>query len=237
MTNKQLRTHIGAVVRMADMEQDGKRIIGRAITYNSLSRDLGGFRETVAPGSMADSIRGGLVCALVNHDTSQPLGDQAAGTLRLHDGPEGLDVEIDTPDTSYARDAIAVMRQRGGTGTGMSFGFNPVDVGWDKVNGQNVATIRKAELGEVSVLTGMPPAYAATSAALRSLDAQGDVDLGERYGIDLDKLAAVFLSIRAGLPLSSDETQIMQQARSLFSHVRRPLIEAAEVRANYLFLD
>jgi HK97 family phage prohead protease len=237
MTNKQLRTQVGAVVRMADMEQDGKTIIGRAITYNSLSRPLGGFVERFAPGSVADSIRGGIVCALLNHDTSQPIGDQTAGTLRLTDSAAGLDVEIDTPDTSYARDAIAIMRQRGGSGTGMSFGFNPQDVEWNREDGQIVATVRQAQLGEVSVLTGMPPAYAATSAALRSLDGQGDVDIANRYGIDLDKLAAVFLAIRAGLPLTSDEQQIMQRARSLFADVRRPLLQAADERARQLFLD
>jgi HK97 family phage prohead protease len=240
MKNLQLRSQIGATVRMDDVQQDGKKIVGRAIVYNSLSRDLGGFVERFLPGAVADSVARGIVCALVNHDTSQPIGDQQAGTLRLIDGSAGLDCEITLPDTSYARDAVAVMQQRGGTGTGMSFGFNidgPDDVAWLKENGQNVAEIRKAQLGEVSILTGMPPAYAATSAVLRSLDHQGEIDLAERYGVDLDQLAAVFTSIKRGLILSDAEQKTMQKARSLFAKVRRPLLEAAEDRASKVLLD
>jgi HK97 family phage prohead protease len=235
---KQIRSYGTATLRMDGVEQVGAKIVGRVIPYMTLSRDLGGFVERFLPGSVTDSVNSNLVCALVNHDTSQPLGDQTAGTLRLIDSSSGLDCEITTPDTSYARDAVAIMKQRGGTGTGMSFGFNvdPNNINFLKENNLNVAEIRKADLGEVSVLTGMPPAYAATSCALRSLDQQGEIDLAERYDIDLDKLAAVFLSIKRGLLLSDAEEHTMQKARSLFASVKRPLLEAAEHRASQLLL-
>jgi HK97 family phage prohead protease len=233
MKPQQRRHYTTANVRLMDPEQDGKKIVGRVIPYNMLSRDLGGFVERFLPGSVAASVAGNLVCALVNHDTSQPLGDQTARTLRLIDGSTGLDCEIDMPDTSYARDAAAVMKERGGTGTGMSFGFNvnADGVNWAKENGLNVAEIRDADLGEVSILTGMPPAYAATSCALRSLMDQEEINLADRYGVDLDKLASVFTALKRGLPLTDIEEQTMQQARGLFATARRPLLEAAIKRA------
>jgi HK97 family phage prohead protease len=236
MRKFQLRNQIGASIRLADAATDGRNIVGRAIVYSSISRDLGGFVERFLPGSVADSVRGGLVCALLNHDTSQPIGDQAAGTLRLIDSAGGLDCEIRMPDASYANDALAVMKQRGGNGTGMSFGFNPIDVNWTREDGRNVAEIRKADLGEVSVLTGMPPAYAATSCAIRSLHQQGEIDWVERYGVDLDALAAVFISLKRGLPLTEIEERTMQQARGLFASARRPLLEAAAERAKQLLV-
>lgn len=221
------RSYSAAQVRVAP---DGKRFVGLAIPFNSLSRDLGGFVERFMPGSVTDSIRSGEVVALLNHNLSQTLGTQRAGTLRMTEDAEGVHVEIDAPDTTYANDARALMAR--GDGTGMSFGFSPVDVQWKKENGMNVAEVHRAELGEVSVLTGPPPAYRATSIALRSGPGQS-----EDYGIDIDKLSAVFISIKKGLPLSADETQIIKQARSLFAHVRRPLMEQAEQRAMKTLLD
>lgn len=235
----QLRHHPLATVRFANAEQDGKSIVGTAIPYGSLSRNLGGFVERFMPGSVSDSVAGGLLCALLNHDTSQPLGDQKAGTLRLHDSSAGLEYDIQTPDTTYAKDALAIMKQRGGAGTGASFGFDPVTVAWSKESGQNVAEVRKARLGEISVLTGMPPAYANTTSSVRSLvtaDDQGEIDILDRYGIDLNLLASAFTALKRGLPLTTQEEQTTQQARNLFATARRPILEAANQRAQSLLL-
>lgn len=228
---KALRHYQGAQIRIAP-DSDGKKLIGLAIPYNSLSRDLGGFQERFMPGSVSDSVKGGNICAVLNHNLSQSLGTQQSGSLRLFDKADGLYVEIDVPDTSYARDAMALIKR--GDGTGMSCGFNPVDTKWIKESGTNIAEVRRAELGEVSVLTGPPPAYEATSIAVRS--AEQSVDLAEYYGIDFERLASVFVAIKKGLPLTDAETQVMQQARCLFADVRKPLLEAAEKLAASVLL-
>lgn len=236
MKKLQYRYQDNATIRLADPTQDGKKIVGRAIVYGTLSRDLGGFQERIAPGAFKDSISQGLVCALVNHDTSQPLGDMQAKTLRLVDSSAGLDIEIDTPDTSYARDAVAIMKQRGGTGTGMSFGFCPTTTNWTKENDTNISEVIAGELGEVSVLTGMPPAYAETSCAVRSLMDQGEIDQVERYGIDIDKVAKLFVAIKNGLPLDSNEQDALENALRCFKKIKRPALSEAIERASKLQL-
>jgi HK97 family phage prohead protease len=217
----QLRSQIGATIT-----SENNKLVGRAIVWNSLSQDLGGFKERFLPGSVTDSVRGGQIAALFNHDTSKPLATQTNGTLRLLEDSEGLQVEIDLPDTSYANDLRSLMKR--GDGTGMSFGFSPIDVNWVKENGINIAEVRKAELGEVSPLLGVQPAYQATSIALRSLNDE-QIDYVDTYGIDVDQLAGVFISIKKGFQLSDKERDLMQQARSLFalSKYPKPALQAA----------
>jgi len=93
-------------------ESTGKKTIrGYAAKYNSLSNDLGGFREMLAPGCFAgcmqDDVRG-----LLNHDPSLILGRTKAGTMRVSDTADGLIYEIDLPDTTLAND-LAVSMTRG----------------------------------------------------------------------------------------------------------------------------
>src|SRR5215472_14800837 len=66
-------------------------IMGFAAKYNVLSKDLGGFREKIAPGTFNRSLREGAdVMCLFNHDPSRPLGRTTNGTLRLEEKSEGL---------------------------------------------------------------------------------------------------------------------------------------------------
>src|SRR5579859_3361676 len=64
---------------------------GYAARYNSLSKNLGGFRETIANGAFARSIRQNAnVVALFNHDSSQILGRTKSGTLQISEDSNGL---------------------------------------------------------------------------------------------------------------------------------------------------
>lgn len=234
MGKLQRRFSLAPAIRLDGAEAEGKKLIGRAIVWNSLSRDLGGFVERFQPGSVTESVRGGIVCALLNHDTSKPLGNQQNGTLRLVEDSQGLNYEIDLPDTSYARDAASMIAR--GDGTGTSFAFNPTETLWSVENGQVVADVVRADLGEISPLVGVPPAYPASSLAMRSGIDGEQIDYADRYGIDIDKLAAVFIRIKRGFALTPSEEQTMHEARRLFAAVKRPLLEQAENRASQLLM-
>jgi HK97 family phage prohead protease len=67
------------------------QISGIAASYNTLSANLGGFKEKIAPGAFSRSLRTGAdVKCLFNHDASKICGRTGNGTLVLTDSPEGL---------------------------------------------------------------------------------------------------------------------------------------------------
>src|SRR5262245_2558056 len=103
---------------------DGERplIVGYAAVFESLSEDLGGFRERIRPDAFTRSLQEGAdVRALVDHDPSRVLGRNKAGTLRLRTDTRGLLVEIDPPNTTAGRDIVESIRR--GDVDGMSFAF------------------------------------------------------------------------------------------------------------------
>lgn len=148
---------------------DAKPIIrGHAAVFNSLSEDLGGFREQIAPGAFDEAIEKDDVRALFNHNPDHILGRNVAKTLRLKSDARGLAIEIDPPDTQIARDLIVSMKR--GDVTQMSFGFTirPNGQDWAKDDsGVYVRTIKRVRLYDISPVTY--PAYPQTDVAVRSL--------------------------------------------------------------------
>lgn len=151
----------------AEVREDGEgmHFRGYAAVFNSDSEPLP-FIETIAPGAfrktLAESKRD--IRMYLNHNTDLILGRRRAGTLRLKEDRQGLVVDADLPDTTYARD-LSVSMKRGDVDE-MSFGFT-VPEGKDEWEG-NRRRLREISLFEVSVVTGFP-AYTATSAHVRKL--------------------------------------------------------------------
>lgn len=166
---------------MADIEQrviqatelevrrldDGRPTLrGFAAMYNSLSEDLGGFREVIAPGAFRAAFSEDAdVKAFWNHNSDYVLGRTTSGTLRLIDDERGLMIEIDPP-ASAANFIEAVTR---GDVSQMSFGFAVAENG-DSVeitdDGTVLRTLREVDLFEVSPVA--MPAYPATSISART---------------------------------------------------------------------
>ncbi len=124
--------------------------------------------ERIIPGAFNDSIAADDVRALFNHEPNMVLGRNRAGTLRMVEDSHGLSVEIDMPDTSYARDLLVSMRR--GDVSQMSFAFTIPKGGqsWQKnEDGSNTRTLSKVQLFDVSPVTY--PAYPQTDCAVRSL--------------------------------------------------------------------
>lgn len=138
-------------------------IVGYAAVFNSMSEDLGGFREVIAPGAFADSL-GGDVRALWSHDPAIVLGRTTAGTLRIAEDRKGLRVEIKPPSSA----AGYVESIRRGDVSQMSFGFTVEKDDWTRAqDGTTVRTLQRVNLKEVSPVAF--PAYQASSVAVRGL--------------------------------------------------------------------
>jgi len=149
---------------------DGKpaKICGHAANFNSMSQDLGGFTERIAPGAFAKTLLDADVRALWNHDANIVLGRNKSGTLRMVEDSIGLYYECDTPDTQMVRDMVVSPIMRGDV-TQCSFGFYTIADKWDNIDGQIVRTLLEVELLDVSPVTY--PAYNSTDVAMRSMQA------------------------------------------------------------------
>jgi HK97 family phage prohead protease len=154
------------------VEGDEKpKIVGYAAKFNTLSEEMGGFREKIAPGAFKDALRVSDVRALFNHDPNIVLGRNKAGTLELIEDEIGLRYEITPPDTQTAKDILESIKR--GDVTQSSFAFTMLPGGiaqWeDKPDGSSIRTIIKvAELFDVSPVTY--PAYPDTESGIRSAE-------------------------------------------------------------------
>ncbi len=169
-----------------ELQATGNTLTGYIARFNSLSEDLGGFRELLAPGCFASSLAAGTsVRALVNHNTDHCIGNTAAGTLQLREDEKGLAFTCDLPDTQAARD-LKVSVSRGDV-TGASFGFVTKADSWaPDAEGRNIRTLKDVELFEVSPGCTFP-AYESPSVQLRTLFPDGQIAIPEtRDDSDVD---------------------------------------------------
>jgi HK97 family phage prohead protease len=150
----------------AEKDDDGVKIVGHAAVFNSLSEDLGGFYEKIAPGAFVKALKKSDARALWNHDPNFLLGRQSSGTLSLKEDDQGLYMEINPPKTSYSKDLMELVAR--GDVKEQSFGFTVGDESWvfpDDDGALPVRTIREVDrLYDVSLVTY--PAYPETDAKL-----------------------------------------------------------------------
>lgn len=195
---------------------DGSAIIeGYAAVFNSLSKPMGRFVETVIPGAFKKTIQEADVRALINHDKNLVLGRTRSGTLKLAEDRNGLHYEVVAPNTSYARD-LAESVARGDVNES-SFGFAVVGVNGERWNQTNSGTPLR-ELHEVRLFDVSPvtvPAYEATTVvfskrSLESLCELRGIDPEQFADVDLD--SAVATLIDNAEPPTAEPTQEAQEA-------------------------
>ena len=163
-TKTERRIHTGEIeTRNANGPAPGQ-IGGYAAVFDTLSEDLGGFRETIKPYAF-DSVLGDDVRALINHDPSLLLGRNRSGTLRISADVVGLRYEVDLPDVTYARDLWESLSR--GDISQSSFGFMIDEDSWDAgPDGVPIRTItRVSRLVDVSPVTY--PAYPDSTVAIQ----------------------------------------------------------------------
>tara|TARA_R110000796_G_scaffold184752_1_gene301299 strand:- start:6122 stop:7252 length:1131 start_codon:yes stop_codon:yes gene_type:complete len=148
-------------------EEDGQSIVvGYGSVFNSLSNNLGGFRELISPrafeGRLEDDVR-----FLFNHDANYIMGRTISGTLKLRTDEKGLRYEVRLPDTQVGRD-LRVSLERGDV-TQSSFAFTVEDDSWERTDQGTIRTIEKvSRLYDVSAVTY--PAYEDATVGLRSME-------------------------------------------------------------------
>lgn len=191
-------------LRAVEREEGGlPTLTGYAAIFDSLSEEMWGMYERIAPGAFGESIANGSdVAALVNHDGGlATIGRSKNGSLRLREDEHGLFVEIDPADTQAGRDAVELVRR--GDLDKMSFGFIPIDSRIEREDGKDVIIQERVELFDVSLVNF--PAYRDTFIGLkqRSIeraraeieaakrDGARDIRLRHRWWLDITDLADI----------------------------------------------
>lgn len=170
-------TNLRALTQDPDDDEDDDLVIeGRAAPYNTLSSDLGGFRERLAKGAFRSAVEAKQdVCCLMNHNPDFLLGRTSSGTLKLVDGPDGLHFRCElSSDSQSARDVHASIKRGDMNACSFAFSITPEDQTWTQEKDENnelfacrtITNIR--ELHDVSPVTY--PAYPnGTAVGARSL--------------------------------------------------------------------
>jgi len=164
INDREYRTYNASIEVRADEGQEVRKIRGHAAVFNEIAGDPLMFLEQIAPGAFSDSIGKDDVRALWNHNPDYVLGRNKAGTLTLSEDDRGLAIEINPPDTQWARDLMHSIDR--GDVSQMSFGFRVLDQAWEVRDGIDIRTLKKVELWDVSPVTF--PFYEGTDVALRS---------------------------------------------------------------------
>lgn len=169
-------------------------LTGKPVVYNQWSSMIHDyFQERMLPGCFDRCLSENPdIVACIDHDTSKLLGRTASGTLKLVTTPQGIEVEVPCPDTSYGRDLVAMVKRN--DINGMSFVFDVITDRWYNEGGKRCRDIVEGILHEVT-FTGFP-AYPSTSCQARSTVA-ADQDAGlARAKEAFDRRAACMRRLR-----------------------------------------
>lgn len=153
-----------AITELRSVESETPALEGYAALFDTLSEELWGFRERIAKGAFAKTIKADDIRFLFNHNVDHVLGRNRAKTLSLNEDDHGLKFRVDLPGTQFAGDLVESVKR--GDIDQCSFGFYVVTDNWKKEDGVIVRTLEEVELFDVSLVTY--PAYKDTTASVRS---------------------------------------------------------------------
>ena len=150
----------------ATSTSESRHIEGYAIVFNSLSNDLGGFREIIEPTAITDElIKNSDIVCLFNHNIKLGLlarSYHGRGSLKLEIDEHGLHYSFDAPNTKFGNEILEMVRR--GDVAKCSFAFVCGEDNWTKdENGEYIRRVKKIKnLYDVSLV--YHPAYEETEA-------------------------------------------------------------------------
>ena len=150
----------------ANTSNENRHIEGYAIVFNSLSNDLGGFREIIEQGAITDElIKNSDILCLMNHDIKKGVlarSYQGRGSLKLEIDEHGLHYSFEAPKTALGDEVLEGIRR--GDISKCSFAFVCGEDNWTKdENGEYIRHVKKIKnLYDVSLV--YHPAYEETEA-------------------------------------------------------------------------
>jgi hypothetical protein len=153
------------------LKEDSRTIIGTCIVFNSLSQDLGGFKEIIHPDSITQSFLDSQdIVMLYNHEQNSGILARSKfgkGTLTLNVTNFGVNFSFECKNTSLGNEVYESIKN--GDLESCSFSFV---VGKDEIKRVNNEVIRTIysfkNIYDCSIV--VHPAYKETNIDLRKLE-------------------------------------------------------------------
>lgn len=154
-------------------ETESRRVEGKAIVFNSISNDLGGFREIISPEAIDGVIEVSDIFFLYNHTSDRGFlarSKMGVGSLKTEIREDGVYFSFDAPHTSLGDEVLEYLKR--GDVNQCSFAFSVESDTWDKQpDGTYIRTINKFnKLYDMSLVD--TPAYPQTCACARFAEIQ-----------------------------------------------------------------
>ena len=153
------------------VQTDSRLVEGYSLLFNTESRDLGGFKETISPEALDGVIEQSDIFCLLNHQNDRGIlarSKNGNGSLMLEIDERGLKYLFEAPKTALGDELLEYLKR--GDITGSSFAFSVAEDEWNALdNGTYTRTIKKFnKVYDVSPVFN--PAYTETTVAKRSLE-------------------------------------------------------------------
>lgn len=153
------------------VQTESRLVEGYALLFNTESKDLGGFIETIEPTALDGVIERSDIFCLLNHQNERGIlarSKQGVGSLILEIDERGLKYLFEAPKTALGDELLEYLKR--GDITGSSFAFAVRKDEWNVLD----SGIYKRSIREFEIVTDVSPvfnpAYIETSIAKRSME-------------------------------------------------------------------
>lgn len=148
-----------------NISTDSRKVCGYAVVFNSLSEDLGGFREIILPSAITqETINNSDIIFLLDHKQDRGIlarSTKGEGSLRLSVDDKGLYFEFDAPNTALGDELLEGLKRHDYSKCSFAFVVGEDEYKKDN-NGNVIRTIKSIkQLFDCSVVVN--PAYEETS--------------------------------------------------------------------------
>lgn len=197
-----------------NISTDSRKVSGYAVVFNSLSEDLGGFREIILPSAITqETINNSDIIFLLDHKQDRGIlarSTKGEGSLRLSVDDKGLYFEFEAPNTALGDELLEGLKRH--DYSKCSFAFTVGEDEYKKDNNGNVIRTIKSikQLFDCSVVVN--PAYEETSVTVDERGLQKFLE-DNNSNIDINNMAKI--SKRA----KRSNEEILEEIKSLMAEM------------------
>lgn len=207
-----------------NISTDSRKVCGYAVVFNSLSEDLGGFREIILPSAITqETINNSDIIFLLDHKQDRGIlarSTKGDGSLRLSVDDKGLYFEFEAPNTALGDELLEGLKRHDYSKCSFAFTVGEDEYKKDN-NGTVIRTIKSIkQLFDCSVVVN--PAYEETSV---TVDERGLKKFLEdnNSNIDINNMAKI--SKRA----KRSNEEILEEIKSLMAEIEESEKRVEEV--------